>query len=280
MISLLEVLEKSTAFLEQKGVVDAKLSAEWIMAESLGLKRLDLYLQFERPLKEEELAGIRDGIRRRSKREPLQHILGSTEFYGVTLKTDNRVLIPRPETEYLIELLHTKYLNREPTRILDLGTGSGAIAIALLNLFGEATAVGADESFDALEIARENAEIAGVADRLKLSKSDWFENLEGEFDLIVANPPYLTDEEMKTAEPEVSQYEPRGALHGGADGLDDLKRIIDEAPGFLVDGGVLALETGIAQHEALLNRVRDRGYATAESIKDLARLDRFLICLR
>ena len=146
MITLLEVLEKSTDFLEQKGVQDARLSAEWIMAESLGLKRLDLYLQFERPLKEEELGGIREGIRRRSKREPLQYILGNVEFYGVTLKTDARALIPRPETEYLIELLHTKYLNREPSRILDLGTGTGAIAIAMLHTFPDAEAVAVDRS--------------------------------------------------------------------------------------------------------------------------------------
>ena len=280
MISLLEVLEKSTAFLEQKGVQDAKLSAEWIMAESLGMKRLDLYLQFERPLKESELEGIRDGIRRRSKREPLQYILGTVEFYGVSLKTDARALIPRPETEYLIELLHTQYLNKEPTRILDLGTGSGALAIALLHTFSEATAVGVDESDKALELAKENAQAVGVNDRLTLLKSDWFEQVDGEFELIVANPPYLTDEEMESAEPEVSHYEPINALHGGSDGLEDLNRILQDAFPRLVNGGMLALETGIDQHKHLVERAKANGYTAIESLKDLARRDRFLICLR
>ncbi|QXD24281.1 peptide chain release factor N(5)-glutamine methyltransferase [Opitutia bacterium ISCC 51] len=280
MITLLEVLEKSTDFLEQKGVQDARLSAEWIMAESLGLKRLDLYLQFERPLKEEELGGIREGIRRRSKREPLQYILGNVEFYGVTLKTDARALIPRPETEYLIELLHTKYLNREPSRILDLGTGTGAIAIAMLHTFPDAEAVAVDRSEEALRLASENAEAVGVSDRLSLSQSDWFENVTGEFEVIISNPPYLTDEEMQSAEPEVSQYEPTQALHAGKDGLNDLSQIVDESLGYLVDGGVLALETGIAQHDNLITQAKGQGFTSMESIKDLARLPRYLIGLR
>ena len=280
MITLLEVLEKSTGFLEQKGVKDARLSAEWIMAESLGIKRLDLYLQFERPLAETELTGIREGIRRRSKREPLQYILGNTEFYGVTLKTDARALIPRPETEYLLELLHTKYLNREPTRILDLGTGTGAIAIAMLHTFPEAEAVAVDQSEEALELAAENAKAVGVSDRLTLCQSNWFEQVEGVFEVIISNPPYLTDEEMQTAEPEVSQFEPTMALHAGKDGLDDLNLIVDEAYGYLVDGGLLALETGIAQHDELIARAKTHGYTTMESIKDLARLSRYLIGLR
>ena len=145
MITLLEVLQKSTSFLNERGLVDAKRSSEWIMAQSLGLKRLDLYLQFERPMTEEELVEIRKGIKRRANREPLQHILGTVDFYGVELKTDSRALIPRPETEYLVELLHTRYLNKEPTRILDLGTGTGAIAIALLSVFSNSLAVGVDQ---------------------------------------------------------------------------------------------------------------------------------------
>jgi release factor glutamine methyltransferase len=274
------VLEKSTGFLEQRGVKDARLSAEWILADSLGLKRLDLYLQFERPLQEMELVVIREGVKRRSKREPLQYILGTTDFYGVTLKTDSRALIPRPETEYLIELLHTRYLNRAPTRILDLGTGSGAMAIALLNAFPEATAVAVDTSADALELASENAELAGVSDRVELTLSDWFETVDGTFELILANPPYLTDEEMETAEPEVAEFEPRQALHGGLDGLDDLKRIVDEGFRYLVNGGMLVLETGTTHHEVLMARAKTNGFTSMESVKDLDRRDRFLVGLR
>lgn len=277
MISLLEVLQKSIRFLEEKGVKDAKLSAEWILAHALQLKRLDLYLQFERPLIESELELIRQGIRRRSKREPLQHILGSVDFYGVSLRVDKRALIPRPETEYLIEILHTQYLNREPTRILDLGTGSGAIAIAMLNLFPQAQGVAVDMSTEALALAKENADAVGVSSRLEFVKSDWFQNVDGAFELIVANPPYLTQEEMETADPEVVQYEPKEALFGGEAGLDDLISIIDGCTDHLVDGGMIALETGIKQHQALMERAQSQGLKHLQSIKDLDRRDRFLI---
>lgn len=280
MIAVLEVLQKSTDYLMERGVKDAKLSAEWILAHSLELKRLDLYLQFERPLQESELGVIREGIRRRANREPLQYILGSVDFYGVTLKVDSRALIPRPETEYLLELLHTRYLNREPVRILDLGTGSGAIAIALLNAFSGASAVAVDTSKDALQLAAENANLAGVSDRLQLISSDWFNDVEGEFELILANPPYLTEEEMGSADPEVIRFEPRQALFGGKDGLKDLIHIIDKAPSFLIDGGMLVLETGIDQHNDLIQCAKNSGFLSMESIKDLNRVDRFLVGLR
>ena len=280
MITVLEVLNKSTAFLEKRGVQDAKLSAEWIMAESLGLKRLDLYLQFERPLTELELSGMREGIKRRAKREPLQYILGTTEFYGVTLKTDPRALIPRPETEYLVELLHTRYLNREPKRILDLGTGGGAIAIALLSVFPESRAVGVDLSPEALALAAENSVLAGVEDRMELIESDWFERVSGLFDLIVANPPYLTSSEMESAEPEVTQFEPRQALYGGEDGQAELGKILDGGYQHLVEGGMLVLETGVLHHADLIEQSKSMGYSSMQSIKDLSRRDRFLMGLR
>jgi len=280
MIALLEVLQKSTAYLKERGVTDARLSAEWILAHHLGLKRLDLYLQFERPLQESELVEIREGIKRRAKREPLQYILGNQDFYGVTLKTDMRALIPRPETEYLIEVLHTRYLNREPARILDLGTGTGAIAISLLNVFPGARALAVDNSDEALTLALENAELAEVSERLQFKRSDWFENVEGEFELIVANPPYLTEAEMNSAEPEVVQFEPRKALYGGVDGLKDLIHIIDTSMKYLVDGGILVLETGISQHAALIERAKRAGFSSIQSATDLAQLDRYLIALK
>jgi release factor glutamine methyltransferase len=280
MITLLEVLQKSTNFLSERGVTDAKISAEWIMAESLGLKRLDLYLQFERPLTEDELIGIRKGIKRRATREPLQYILGTVDFYNVRLKTDSRALIPRPETEYLVELLHTRYLNKEPTRILDLGTGTGAIAIALLSVFPNSLAIAVDQSEAALELANENARAAGVFDRLELVASDWFEKVEGEFELIIANPPYLTSAEMESAEPEVVKFEPRDALYGGEDGLEYLNCIVDESFSYLVPGGMLVLETGVLQHTNLMSRAKQVGYVSMQSVKDLERRNRFLIGLK
>lgn len=280
MISLLEVLQKSTTYLKEREVPNAKLSSEWILAEALQLNRLDLYLQYERPLQEDELEKIRDGIRRRSKREPLQYILGFTEFYGVKLKTDSRALIPRPETEYLVELLHTRILNREPKRILDLGTGSGAIAIALLNSFPNAEAVAVDFSEDAFELAGENADAAGVKDRCQIVQCNWLDSSEGQFDLIVSNPPYLTDQEMETLEPEVKDFEPREALHGGPDGLTYLRLLLNNSFKFLVEGGLIALETGINHQDLLKDEAQKMGYTSIQTLQDLEKRDRFFLALR
>ncbi|MBH54306.1 MAG: protein-(glutamine-N5) methyltransferase, release factor-specific [Opitutaceae bacterium] len=280
MISLLEVLQKSTQFLQEREVPHAKLSAEWILAEALQLKRLDLYLQYERPLREDELEIIRDGIRRRSKREPLQYILGFSEFYGVNLKTDLRTLIPRPETEYLVEMLHTSILNRHPKRILDLGTGCGAIVIALLDAFPNAEAVGVDFSENALSLAAENADTVGVSSRLQLLQSDWLQSVQGQFDLIVSNPPYLTDQEMETLGPEVIDFEPWDALHGGSDGLNFLRLLLENSYEFLVDGGLIALETGINHHDPLKDKAQQVGYTSIQSLQDLDKRERFFLALR
>ncbi len=280
MLTILEVLEKSTAFLRKWGVTDARLSAEWILAQNLGLKRLDLFLQFERPLPEMDLAKIRVDIKRRANREPLQHLLGWIDFFGLKLSSDKRALIPRPETEYLVELLHDKFLDREPGRILDLGTGSGAILLALLNTFPESSGIGVDLSPEALDLARENGEQTGLADRATFLQSNWFDAVEGTFQLIVANPPYLTAEEMESAEPEVSRYEPELALFGGNDGLDALSAIVQESPGYLEDGSLLALETGLGQHDRLREKAKEAGFSGMESMLDLSRRERYLMLMK
>ncbi len=280
MLTILEVLNKSAAFLEERGVTDGRLSSEWIIAEQLGLKRLELFLQFERPLDEAELSGIREGIKRRANREPLQHILGYVEFGGLKLRTDKRALIPRPETEYLLDLLLTQYLNAAPESILDLGTGTGALGLSLAKEFADAKVTLVDISNDALCLARKNAEENELGDRIEFLESSWFDQVNGSYQLIVSNPPYLTDDEMKSAEPEVVRYEPELALHGGSDGLRDLELILKEARKHLVEGGVLALETGIAQHEALKALAEELGYSLVESVKDLTHRDRFIVCVK
>lgn len=280
MLSILEVLNKSAVFLEERGVKDGRLSSEWIIAEQLGLKRLDLFLQFERPLDEQELVGIRQGVKRRANHEPLQHILGYVEFGGLKLKTDKRALIPRPETEYLLDLLLTRYLNASPESILDLGTGTGALGLSLASEFSDARVTLVDVSADALLLAKENAKENELSDRIEFLESNWFDQVEGTYQLIVSNPPYLTDEEMESAEVEVIRYEPELALHGGGDGLRDLNLIMEKSLGYLVDGGVLALETGIAQHESLKALGAELGYSMVESVKDLSHRDRFVICVK
>jgi release factor glutamine methyltransferase len=188
---------------------------------------------------------------------------------------DSRALIPRPETGELLEYIREKVI-RPPQRIIDLGTGSGAIAIALAVLFPDAAILATDQSGDALALAEENAQRCGVRPRIEFLQGNWWEAVPGDqvFDLIVSNPPYLTEEEMATAEPEVAANEPTAALVSGKDGLDDLRRILAETSRYLAPGGSLALETGIAQHEALQDLCRASGL-TAESIRDLSGRPRF-----
>ncbi len=278
MLSLLEIVRKTTEFLHAKGVESARLDAEVLVAHALKLRRMDLYLQFERLLTEPELAAIRPLVKRRSQREPLQHILGETDFFDLKLKTDRRGLIPRPETEQLLELV-TKAHSAAPARILDLGTGTGAIALALAKFWPESTVVAVDRSSDALTLARENAASLGFADRVSFVESDWFAGLVGEapFDLIVSNPPYLTASEVAEAQPEVRDHDPVTALVAERDGRADLEAIIRAAPPFLVTGALLALETGIAQHEALTSFAQPFGYAAIESKRDLTDRERFLL---
>jgi len=278
MLSVLEVIKKTTDFLGQKGVEHPRLNAELIVGHALGLKRMQLYLQFERPLSEPELEQIRPLVRRRGQREPVQYVLGETEFYGLKLKTDRRALIPRPETELLVELVCQR-LAAPPGRVLDLGTGSGAIALALAKTYPEASVTGLDTSRDALALAAENATRCGLDGRINWLESSWFQAvpLDQQFDLIVANPPYLTAGETAQTAPEVREHEPLSALTApGADGLGDLGVILALSAAHLAPGGLLALETGVAQHAALMRQASDRGYTHAESLQDLSGRDRFL----
>lgn len=284
MLTVLEIIKKTTEFFAGRGVENPRLNAELIAGHCLGLGRMQLYLQFERPLSEAELEKLRPLVRRRGQREPLQYVLGETEFFGLKLKTDRRALIPRPETEQLVELVIARQSpEAAPARILDLGTGTGAIALALARRYPEAQVTAVDRSADALALAVENAELTALSGRVAWVESDWFEALpaQAQFDLIVANPPYLSADDTAQTEPEVRQHEPAGALTtGDPEGLEDLRKIMLGACGRLTPGGMLALETGIAQHPALLQLATDAGLREAESIRDLSGRDRFVIARR
>jgi release factor-specific protein-(glutamine-N5) methyltransferase len=225
----------------------------------------------------EEEEHAKYAAQRRGAREPLQYVTGETDFCGLKLKCDRRALIPRPETERLVELVKER-MTTAPQRVLDLGTGSGAIALALAKIYPEAKVTAVDSSQAALALARENAAACGLEGRVECRQSDWFSALGTEkYDLIVANPPYLSDVELGATEPEVREHEPREALSAGADGLVALIWIIREARVRLNDGGMLALETGPAQHEQLGKAIAAAGYARSESVRDLAGRDRYVL---
>ncbi len=282
MISVLEVLQKSTTFLESKGVEHARLNAELLIGHALGLKRMQLYLQFERLLPEKELELIRPLVKRRSQREPLQHILGTVEFGGVELKVDRRALIPRPETEYLVELVKETCGSAPPARFADLGTGSGALVFALATAWPDAQALAVDLSSDALALAAENRELLGLGARVRLLQSDWFKAIDPaeRFGVIVANPPYLTAAEVAESAPEVQGHEPALALSTREDGLDAFGVIIGAAKAHLEPSGLLAMETGIAQHETLKGWLSEAGYTEVQSRQDLTGRDRFVFARR
>lgn len=278
MQTVLEIIKKTTDFFAAKQVENPRLNAELLIGHALGLKRMQLYLQFERPLSDADLDKIRPLVRRRGQREPLQYIIGETDFLGLKLKVDRRALIPRPETELLVELTRER-LSAPPARILDLGTGSGAIALALVQSYPDSRATGVDLSPEALALAAENAQLCALADRVVWRESSWFQALGPDevFDLIVANPPYLSPDETAAAEPEVRTYEPVTALTGaGSDGRGDLSAIIAGASAHLGAGGLLALETGIEQHAALMREAAAAGYVQIESAQDLTGRDRFI----
>lgn len=278
MPTLLEIVRRSTEFLQTKGVENPRLDAELLVAHALQLQRMALYLQFERELTEPELAAIRPLVKRRSQREPLQHILGATDFFDLRLKTDRRALVPRPETELLLELL-VGALVPPPDRVLDLGTGTGAIALGLARAWPRAALTAIDREPAALALARDNAAALGLADRVEFLHSDWFGALDParRFDLIVANPPYLSSAEVAAAAPEVREHEPRSALVASRDGIADLETIVRGAPAFLAPGGWVALETGLGHHETLLALARTCGFTSAESRRDLTDRDRFVV---
>lgn len=277
MLTLLDVVKRTTEFFGKHGIESPRLNAELIIAHALGVGRMQIYLQFEQVLTDAQLEVIRPLVRRRSQREPLAYVLGTAAFGDLTLKVDRRVLVPRPETEQLVELVKDS-VPTPPATILDLGTGSGNLALALAKLFPEARVVAVDASDDALALARENAAATGLAERVDFRSSDWFAAIAADerFDVIVGNPPYLTEEELTTAAPEVRVHEPRAALVSADAGCADALRIIAAAPRHLSAGGLLVLETGVDQHLRLLAALTAAGLTSATSQQDWSGRDRFI----
>ena len=273
-MTVLEVLQATTAYFKKHNVENPRLNAEHLLAHALGRKRIELYLEFERVLIESELAPLRDLVKRRSEGEPLQHLLGTTEFCGLTFLCDKRAMVPRPETEELVELVESKIENRE-LRIVDVGTGSGVIALTLAVKFPEAEILGVDISDDALALAQENAARIKLADRVRFLKSNVLENVEGCFDVIVANLPYISIQDRQSLSREVL-HDPEVALFASAQGDELVRELIAQAPSQLRPGGMLALEIGIGQSEALLSVLAEKNYRDISFKIDYSGVKRFL----
>jgi release factor glutamine methyltransferase len=263
-LTLGEVLKLSTGFLEGRGVSSPRLDAEFILAHALGLARLDLYLEHDRPLTEAELDRCRAPVERRGRREPLAYVLGDWGFRRLTLRCDSRALVPRPETEVLVERALALLEGIERPEVLDVGTGTGAVALSLVDERPDAGVSALDISPGALALARENAEATGL--EVTLREGDFHAGLPGgPYDLVVSNPPYVRPDEIETLEPEVRDWEPREALVS-ENGPAEVARVALPA---LKPGGALALEVGDGQAPAVAAALEELGYRDVTITVDL-----------
>lgn len=263
----LKVLTWTTGYLTEKGVENARREAEWLLCEATGLDRMGLYLNFDKPLQDDELAAYRSMVARRGKREPLQHILGSQEFDGHEFIVSRDVLIPRYDTETLLE----EAVRQAPAArtVLDIGTGSGCIAISLALRLPHAAITAVDLSPDALSIARRNAERNNA--QIEFLLGSFFQPVsQRRFDLIVSNPPYITSADLADLQPEVRDFEPRLALDGGPDGLDAYRVLAAEAPRHLEPNGWLLLEIGSGQDKDVAGLLADAGFDAIVTVPDSA----------
>src|SRR5882672_5054408 len=259
-MTVLEVLQSTTGYFQKRNIDSPRLNAEHLLGHVLGRKRMELYLDFERRL--------RELVKRRGSGEPLQHLLGTVEFCGRSFRCDKRALVPRPETEQLVELLISHFKSEiAHSRMVDVGTGSGVIALTLAAEFPNAEVVGADICEDALMLARENAERLGLVDRVRFLRSNLLESVQPGLDLIVANLPYVSTEDRQNLSREVL-HDPEVALFAGACGDELERQLIAQAPSWLRPNGILAMEIGIAQSETLVTALAAKNYRDIWTEKD------------
>ena len=280
--TVLGLITRSADNLAPKGIEDARLNVELLLAHILQCTRLDLYLRFDKLLTPGELAEFKTLIRRRLAHEPIQYILGSTEFMGLKFKVDSRALIPRPDTETLVEAVidHIQRLHLSHPRILDIGTGTGNIAISLAHHIPHALVFGIDRSAEAIVLAQENVRLNRLTGKVSFSQADVMsESLTqkiGTFDLIVSNPPYIPQTEYDLLAREIREFEPADALTDHGDGLTVCRSIIGAVPLLLKTGGYLFLEIGHDQQRAVAGMLGDAGYMEIGSIKDLNGIQRVM----
>ena len=290
-MTVLEILNRTKVFFEKKGVPDARLDAEYIISHGLGMKnRMDLYLNFEKPLTDAELDTLRPMVARRANREPLQHIIGDTSFRGHIIKCDTRALVPRPETEELVDMAKKSLEGVTAPFIVEVGTGTGAIAIACAKEIAGAKVLATDISEEALSLARENAQANGLNEELTFAQGDLLDAVTGDIvakivgasagsagsptlsatlpkiSCLIANLPYIPDGEKGKLQPEVDKFDPALALYGGPDGLDLVRKLLQQTEGKLSAGAPILLEIGSEQAEVLKNEAGNYPWLEFEGI--------------
>ena len=273
-MTTLEVLNAAASYLEKRGVESARLNAEHLLAHVLGMpRRIELYLQFERPLSEVERAPLRDLVKRRGEGVPLQHLLGEVEFCGRLFICDARALIPRPETELLVELVLKE--SGAAASILDVATGSGVIGLSLALSRPDVAVTLCDISPEALSLATENALRHGIADKVTRKESNLLDSVEGIFDIIVSNPPYIPTTDIATLSREVLN-DPVLALDGGAEGLRIVERLIKDSLTRMSSGGLLALEIGHDQAARVVEILKVHNFRDIVVHRDYQDVERFV----
>ena len=280
-MTVLETIQKSTDFLAKRSIESPRLQAELLLAHLLKMPRMKLYLNFDRALSTAETDSFREYIKRRGQREPLQHNTGSISFCGFEMIVNRHALVPRAETELLAELgwKYLTALNSPSVKALDLGTGTGCIAIALAAKSPQTTIVATDLSPDALALAKENAKKNLVTGKIEFFQGDGFSALpvEAQFDLIISNPPYIPTAEIATLQPEVRDFDPRPALDGGADGLVFYRMFASQAKPFLKPGGKIMLEFGDGQSPAVQKLFADENWIVEAIKEDYSQRERIFI---
>lgn len=279
--TILRILEWTTAYFKSHHLEQPRAAAEMLLAHALGVGRVDLYVQYDRQLEVEELEVFKGFIQRRIQREPVAYIVGKKEFWSMDLKVTPDVLIPRPETETIVEAALTIIPvkpGQAPLRILDLGTGSGAIALAMASERPGQSFYAVDRSEKALAVAQDNARAHDLDKAITFSQGDWFDPVRDRglyFDVIVSNPPYISSHEFEDLPPEITQHEPREALEGGSDGLEAIRLIIKQASDHMVSGGWLLFEIGHGQWAAVDELISGvKTYSDWAVIKDYSGHDR------
>jgi release factor glutamine methyltransferase len=279
MLTVLESIQLSTEYLEKKGIESPRTNAELLLADILGCKRLDLYLKFDRPVSEEEKVKYREYISRRGKFEPLQYILGFVEFYGLKFFVDKNVLIPRQETETLIDTILNQNKEEKGLRILDIGTGTGNLPVCLAKHLADSTITTIDVSDKALNIAKKNIELHNLTDRINLEKIDILKETiiaGNQYDIVVSNPPYVDEVQYNTLQKEITEFEPKSAVTDFSDGFSFYNRISEIHDSLLQQSGKVYFEIGAGQSEQVQNIMKNNNLDNVQVIKDYLDIDRVI----